>query len=284
MQLPRLSEGADPALASAVADLRQHRPDAAELASLASRLALQGIAVTAPPSAAAAVAHAAWKKWLLAGGGAASGVALWLSLGKPSVTQAPAPPALLDAASVASASATAPPASSAARGGSVVTATNASPRADAAAATTAAAGSSARQLEPETPPISGIGSERVERDLGVAPRLESPARGVRSSATPPPTGSASGSSLESGPTAATEIELLRDARLALKQSPANALELAESHARAFPNGKLSQERELIAVSALAALGRRTAALSRAARFEKAFPESPYRRRIDELLR
>jgi hypothetical protein len=59
--------------------------------------------------------------------------------------------------------------------------------------------------------------------------------------------------------APSEIELLRDARLALKQAPARALTLVEAHTRAYPAGKLTQERELIGISALVALGRRTAA-------------------------
>ncbi len=82
----------------------------------------------------------------------------------------------------------------------------------------------------------------------------------------------------------SEIELLRDARLGLRQSPARALELTEAHGRLYPQGKMTQERELIAVSALVALGRRTAALSRAASFEQQYPTSPYRKQMRELLR
>lgn len=81
----------------------------------------------------------------------------------------------------------------------------------------------------------------------------------------------------------SELELLRGARLALKGSPAEALRLVEQHRASYPAGKLTQERELIAISALLALGRRTAALSRAASFERAFPTSPYRKQIGELL-
>lgn len=95
--------------------------------------------------------------------------------------------------------------------------------------------------------------------------------------------SSSGVGLQSA-TTASEIELLREARLALRRSPTAAFELTEQHARAYPSGKLVQERELIAVSALIATGRRTAALSRAARFEQAFPQSPYRKQLAELLR
>jgi hypothetical protein len=84
--------------------------------------------------------------------------------------------------------------------------------------------------------------------------------------------------------APSEIELLRDARFALKQSPARALELTDQHARLYPAGKLMQERELIAITALVSLGRRTAALSRGASFERAFPRSPYTEQLNELLR
>jgi hypothetical protein len=80
------------------------------------------------------------------------------------------------------------------------------------------------------------------------------------------------------------MDLLRDARLALRQSPERALELAERHAQVYPQGRLTQERELLAISALVSLGRRTAALSRGARFERSFPSSPYRKQLGELLR
>lgn len=83
---------------------------------------------------------------------------------------------------------------------------------------------------------------------------------------------------------ASEMELLRDARLVLRQSPSRALELTDEHARLYPQGKMTQERELLAVSALVALGRRTAALSRAASFERQFPTSPYRKQLGDLLR
>jgi hypothetical protein len=83
---------------------------------------------------------------------------------------------------------------------------------------------------------------------------------------------------------AGEIELLRDARLALRQSPARALQLTEEHARSYPRGKMTQERELIAVSALVALGRRAAALSRVASFERLYPTSPYRKQMNDLLK
>jgi hypothetical protein len=108
-----------------------------------------------------------------------------------------------------------------------------------------------------------------------SPRTPVSAAAGAAGVAPSPTGSA---------LPATELELLRDARLALRQSPARALQLTDEHARQYPQGKLTQERELIAVSALVALGRRTAALGRAASFERLYPTSPYRKQMGDLLR
>jgi hypothetical protein len=76
--------------------------------------------------------------------------------------------------------------------------------------------------------------------------------------------------------------LLRDARLALGGSPGEALALAEQHRVQFPRGAMVQERELIAISALARLGRHSAVLARAAQFERDFPNSPYRKQVTAL--
>jgi hypothetical protein len=80
----------------------------------------------------------------------------------------------------------------------------------------------------------------------------------------------------------TEVALLRDARLALSESPGEALALAERHRVLFAHGAMVQERELIAISALARLGRHTAVLARAAQFERDFPNSPYRKQVSAL--
>ena len=278
--LPRLNESSDTTLAGAVADLRRHQPDPTELASLASRLALQGIAVTAPLAPAPSTSHAVWKKWAIAGGGAASGMALWLSLtapteqaqrqvdAKPEITVAAQPPA-------------APATGAATRGGASVG--GATPAGGSANSPVNTAAGEPAPLAPHAAPRAettvehrgeeGSGALRPGRAVPAARKVVAPAINP---ATPP--------ALEDPTTAPTEIELLRDARFALKESPGRALELTESHARAFPGGKLAQERELLAISALVALGRRTAALSRANHFERAFPASPYRKQIRELLR
>jgi hypothetical protein len=87
----------------------------------------------------------------------------------------------------------------------------------------------------------------------------------------------------SGGVAADEFALLRDARRAIVTQPERALNLAEQHAQRFPAGMLTQEREAIAIEALAKLGRDAQAQSRARIFLKAHPGSPYKPRIDAAL-
>ena len=278
---------------SLVSALRERGPDATELASLASRLALQGIDVTPPQTAAT---PSPWKKWAAGGAGSVAVVVAWLALRGP-VAEAPKPSSV--AASPPSAvAAQAVPVSSA----GVTTAPGAAARRvavggepDQVAATPPAAAKEAGQPPADAPPSEparALGGpapiQRAERSAPATSEPPSSSAGVRSSEGAPSKGAAPGfmsppneASAVGGP---TEIELLRDARLALRQSPARALELAEQHARLYPGGKLTQERELMAVSALVALGRRTAALARAERFDAAFPTSPYRKQIADLLR
>jgi hypothetical protein len=80
-----------------------------------------------------------------------------------------------------------------------------------------------------------------------------------------------------------EVRLLRSARQALGELPARALALTEEHARRFPRGMLAQEREAIAVEALAQLGREGQAKERARSFFSTYPSSPHRSRIERAL-
>jgi hypothetical protein len=81
----------------------------------------------------------------------------------------------------------------------------------------------------------------------------------------------------------SETALLRDARLALNGDPARALALTEQHRRDYPNGGFSQEREVIAITALGRLGRTSEAKSRADRFRSAHPTSPYIDRVNRAV-
>jgi hypothetical protein len=74
---------------------------------------------------------------------------------------------------------------------------------------------------------------------------------------------------------AEQQALLDQARAALGNGDgAAALEAVRAHAARFPESVLTEEREAIAVKALASLGRRTEAHARLELFESRFPRSP----------
>ena len=83
--------------------------------------------------------------------------------------------------------------------------------------------------------------------------------------------------------ALAEDRLLRRARRALPQNPRGTLELTRRHAREFPRGVLVQEREALAVDALARVGRTSEARKRAERFLRAYPRSAQRARVESVL-
>jgi len=95
--------------------------------------------------------------------------------------------------------------------------------------------------------------------------------------------SAPSASSASGPDPVAEAKLLRRAQDALSSHPSQALALCSEHARLFPRGLLSQEREVIRIQATAATGRRAEAKAEAERFRQAHPHSAYLRRLEALL-
>jgi hypothetical protein len=112
-----------------------------------------------------------------------------------------------------------------------------------------------------------------------APSAESPA--------PPPVASTkkhstgqSASSANGIATAQSEATVLEEARRTLTTNPAQSLALTQRHAAQFPHGLLSQEREVIAISALRRLGRTTEAEARAARFDALYPKSAHQHAVD----
>jgi hypothetical protein len=81
--------------------------------------------------------------------------------------------------------------------------------------------------------------------------------------------------------AASEARLLQRAQSLLAQNPERALELAQQHAKQFPQGQLAQEREVIRIEALRRLGREGQAEKVGRDFEQRFPDSPHRRKLDQ---
>lgn len=76
-----------------------------------------------------------------------------------------------------------------------------------------------------------------------------------------------------------ESRLLSAARAALSTDPKKALALTEQHRAKFPRGTLTQEREVIAIQALAKLGKQSDADRRADRFGKDYPDSAHKDRV-----
>lgn len=113
-----------------------------------------------------------------------------------------------------------------------------------------------------------------------APVLRQPpapqaARSVRSSRSAP--------AAASQPAPERELSLLQRSQAALDGDPAAALAHAERHARDYPEGVFAQEREMLAIEALLKLRDKRAAVARAARFVRRFPDSAHVRRVRALL-
>ncbi|HET7542110.1 MAG TPA: hypothetical protein VFK05_19720 [Polyangiaceae bacterium] len=81
------------------------------------------------------------------------------------------------------------------------------------------------------------------------------------------------------PLAASELDTLEQARRALQTDPARALLLTSGLERFDPGSPHAEEREAIAIEALARLGQLSAARSRAERFKAAYPGSAQLARV-----
>jgi hypothetical protein len=274
-------------LRSALDRMSRDLPDAAQMARLAARL---GIAEPPPVDPSAGRFGAA----KLAAGAGIVGIgalAVWLATrGETSgVTapeaNAPAPPVVEAATDSPSlrADAPRPRGSFRARGAG----------AEPASAPAAREPNAPAAPDPNAPPagetarVASGSASRVEpgarREDGAAVR-DGAASSVATSRANVTTGTSEGA-LPKAPSAPppTETELLRDARLALDGNAAQALALSERHQREYPGGALTQEREVIAITALVRLGRSGDARARAERFVRVYPKSPYRQRIDALV-
>ncbi len=84
--------------------------------------------------------------------------------------------------------------------------------------------------------------------------------------------------------APSEGELLLRARAALARNADLCLSLTAEHRRLYPSGSMREERDVLAVEALARLGRMEEARARAAAFERTYRSSPYMERIHRVVR
>jgi hypothetical protein len=84
--------------------------------------------------------------------------------------------------------------------------------------------------------------------------------------------------------APTEATLLLRARRELSADPAGALALTQEAARAFPAGALAPEGDVLAIEALARLGRMSEASTRLGAFRQRYPGSLHIARLQALIR
>lgn len=81
----------------------------------------------------------------------------------------------------------------------------------------------------------------------------------------------------------SEVALLQQAQAALKSNPKLALSLTQTHRERYPKGALAQEREVIAIEALARMKRAEEAERRAAGFAKTYPGSAHQQKVEETV-
>lgn len=144
-----------------------------------------------------------------------------------------------------------------------------------------------RSDDPAPPPRpAATSSSPALPPASIAP-IEEPPPAVASaspSSSPRPSSAAPRASTTSNVAAPPEATLLARAHdELLKGAPASALATVTEHERAYPHGALSQEREVIAIEALVALGRGDEARRRADAFHRVHPGSSHGDRIERLV-
>ena len=103
--------------------------------------------------------------------------------------------------------------------------------------------------------------------------------GTGAATAPKPSASASAA----GDSLVAETAILEKARGLIGSDPAAALAVCEAHRKEYPAGKLSAERELLAIDALKRLGRNAEARQRGEAFIANNPKSLYIERVRKLI-
>lgn len=92
------------------------------------------------------------------------------------------------------------------------------------------------------------------------------------------------SAQESDDEGASELQLIERAQLSLVRAPEQTLRILETHRARFPDGVFSEEREVLRMDALSALGRVEEARVIAKRFVARYPQSVHRAHAEGLAR
>jgi hypothetical protein len=131
------------------------------------------------------------------------------------------------------------------------------------------------------PKVEPIGTISVDELPSAAPAVAPSSISRPGSAVLVP--STKGASSPDAPPSVSELEAARRAQATLASDPSRALVMADQLARDFPNGEFVQEREAIAVEALARVGRKDEALQRARALLRRFPRTPYAARLEMVI-
>ena len=113
----------------------------------------------------------------------------------------------------------------------------------------------------------------------VAPAVDEDAQGQPNQAAAPPAAEVT-SQQPAAPKELSEVQVLVNARKALKTDPTQTLRWVQEHERRFSSGILIQEREVLAIQALRRLNRSAEASARAARFHERYPTSIHGSQIE----
>ncbi|MDF2697864.1 MAG: hypothetical protein K0S65_6247 [Labilithrix sp.] len=137
----------------------------------------------------------------------------------------------------------------------------------------------------EPPSISVDALPSSAKVVAVAPPTPRAIAPRPTSSSPSPVTAPAGEAREARPAPAAENEfaLVRRAQDALPSDPSHTLSLVDEHVRAFPAGELVQEREVLAVEALARLHRMEEAKRRAKALLGLYPRTPYVARLERAL-
>jgi hypothetical protein len=147
----------------------------------------------------------------------------------------------------------------------------------------AAGAAGMRELRGDSEPVPSL--VPLTALVSAAPKLELPsAAPVRVEAAPLAAASGSARSGTANSSLSLERGLLDRARAKMAAGdPEAALEVLSQHARSYPRGLLSEEREAMAVNVLVALGRAPEARRRGRAFLERYPSSLVRRSVEAAL-
>lgn len=161
-------------------------------------------------------------------------------------------------------------------------------RRQAKAPATVTAARPTRETTVVRPPVANEGVHdraAVEAAPPLGPPPAPPMLDMAAVARPPAKAAPARAPKATWPDIAGEAAILEQARLALAAGdPIAALADLERHGRRFPRGSLAEEREALAIRALAHAGRRTQAQGRAEAFARRYPDSVQGEAIARALR